>query len=115
MAKEFAKKFYNSKRWKRCRNSYIANRIMIDGGLCEECHKELGYILHHKITLTQSNIDNPDISLNHDNLMYVCKDCHDKYEGHGVCNSKVGLLVMFDEQGQPISIRDIDKEESGCI
>lgn len=112
MAREFAKAFYNSKKWKRCRESYIAQRTMIDGGLCEECHKELGYILHHKITLTSDNISDPEIALNHNNLMYVCKDCHDEYEGHGVGHSKVKLLVKFDEYGQPVSIRDIDKNNN---
>lgn len=35
MAKEFARAFYNSKRWKDCRRAYIAKRISIDGGMCE--------------------------------------------------------------------------------
>ncbi len=38
MAKGFAKIFYNSARWKRCRDSYIQQRRIIDGGMCEECH-----------------------------------------------------------------------------
>lgn len=46
MAKEWAKPFYNSKQWKQCRKSYIAHRISIDGGMCEHCHRELGYIDH---------------------------------------------------------------------
>lgn len=63
MAKDFAKKFYMGKAWKKCRQSYIAERIRIDGGMCEECHKNLGYIIHHKVALTPQNIDNPDITL----------------------------------------------------
>ena len=56
MAKEFARAFYNSKRWKDCRRAYIAKRISIDGGMCETCHEVPGYIVHHKIELTPDNI-----------------------------------------------------------
>ncbi|MGO5053575.1 hypothetical protein ACTQ6A_13905 [Lachnospiraceae bacterium LCP25S3_G4] len=101
MAREFAKKFYKSKTWRACRESYISKRIQIDGGLCEKCKDNVGYILHHKITLTPSNISDPDIALNHCNLMYVCKECHDEFEGHGL-NKKEKCICMFDENGQPI-------------
>lgn len=109
MAKEYAKPFYNSKKWKKCKESYIANRIMIDGGLCEECHEAAGYIVHHKINLTVDNIKDPDVALNHNYLEYVCKKCHDQFDGHGVGNkNKYKPLFAFDEQGQPISLREID-------
>lgn len=110
MAQEWAKSFYKTAKWIKCRKGYIANRLLIDGGLCEECKKESGYILHHKTLLTPNNIDNPEISLNWDNLEYVCKDCHDMFDGHGL-NKAADLLVRFDSNGQPISLRDIDKEE----
>lgn len=103
--KEFAKKFYKSKAWSNCRRAYISKRLQIDGGLCEECKQEQGYIVHHKILLTQENIDNPAVTLNHSLLEYVCKDCHDKFDGHGF-NSKP-LLCGFDEDGQPIDGRKI--------
>lgn len=103
MAKDWAKQFLNSKRWLACRNSYISKRLTIDGGLCEKCHKEFGYIVHHKITLTEQNINNPNISLNHELLSYECKDCHDWepghfYEAHGIKRSR----CVFDENGNPI-------------
>lgn len=75
--KQWAEKFYQSTVWKRCRNLYIQNRINIDGGLCERCHKKIGYIVHHKIYLTQLNIANPSISLSLENLEYLCHQCHD--------------------------------------
>ncbi len=78
MAKEFAKKFYNSKAWKECRQSYIDKRIAIDGGMCEHCKNELGYIVDHKEELTPDNIDNPYITLNHDNFQYLGLICHNK-------------------------------------
>ena len=112
MAKEWAKAFYKSAKWFKCKNAYIKYRIQIDGGLCEECHDKPGYIVHHKTALTPENIMNPEISLNHYNLEYVCKDCHDAFEGHGVGNpNKIKPLCRFDENGQPISLRTIDKIE----
>lgn len=96
MAKSWAKAFYNSKAWRRCRDSYIAQRTLEDGGLCEICREELGYIVHHVRELTPSNISDPNISLNHSNLRYVCKKCHDKE--HGVfCESE--REYFFDESG----------------
>lgn len=109
MAKDYAKAFYNSKRWQQCRDSYIAYRISVDGGVCEECGRQQGYIVHHKVALTQSNINDPNVSLDHKKMKYVCKECHDKYEGHGVGHGKVQPLCIFDESGQPISIRTIDR------
>lgn len=109
MAKEFAKAFYNSKKWWKCKQSYINKRIMIDGGLCEECRQKPGYIVHHKINLTSDNISNPEISLNHKLLEYVCKDCHDLFEGHGL-NKGTKPLCTFDENGQPVSLREIDRK-----
>lgn len=104
--KDFAKRFYRSKRWEACRRAYIARRIQIDGGLCEECHDEQGYIVHHRVVLTPENINDPSIALNHSLLAYVCKACHDKYDGHGVDKRKK-LLCGFDQNGQPIDKRKI--------
>lgn len=96
--KDFAEHFYKSKAWKDCRKSYIAKRVAIDTGLCERCHKLAGYILHHKITLTPLNINDPDITLNHCNLMYVCKPCHDLIHDDLIH----GEHIHFDEQGRII-------------
>ena len=109
MAQSWAKPFYNSIRWQRCRDSFIQKRVLIDGGLCQECHNVPGEIVHHKIVLTARNIDDETISLNHDNLMYVCHDCHDSFEGHGIGgHGKIRPLCMFTEDGQPVSLREID-------
>jgi len=35
-----------------------------------------GLIVHHKIHLDPSNINNPDITLNWDRMEYLCLDCH---------------------------------------
>ena len=108
MAQEWARNFYKSIKWVRCRNAYIQHRIMTDGGVCEECHNNPGYIVHHKVILTANNISDPEISLNNSNLEYVCKSCHDLFEGHGIHHT-AAPLCRFDTDGQPISLRDIDR------
>lgn len=109
MAKEWAKAFYKSKAWQRCRQAYIDQRIGVDGGLCEECQDAPGYIVHHEILLTRENLNNPEVSLNHEHMKYVCKKCHDEYEGHGF-HKGVRPLCKFDKDGQPISLREIDRQ-----
>ena len=106
MAKGFAKKFYNSKVWARCRDSYINDRILIDGGLCEVCGKKPGKIVHHKVMLTPANISNPEVALNHDMLRFECKECHDKEEDHfNDSRKEKKLLCSFDKDGNPVPIR----------
>lgn len=102
MAKEFAKAFYKSKAWRICRESYISKRRMVDGGMCERCKKELGYILHHRIKLTPMNIKDPYISLNYCNLEYVCKKCHDNEHYYDIYGEETKPRCIFDKDGQPI-------------
>ena len=73
----------------------------IDGGLCEECRDKPGYIVHHKRALTPDNITDPDVSLSYSNLEFVCKDCHDQFDGHGVAKS-LTQKIFFDAAGDPI-------------
>lgn len=100
--KDFAKKFYMSKAWQKCRAAYIAKRIAIDGGVCQVCGREQGFIVHHIVALTEKNIRNPRVALNHNNLRYECKQCHDDEEGHYLDGKGIKRLVcIFDENGQP--------------
>ena len=50
------------------------------GGLCELCLKEGKYTpadaVHHIRPLNPGNINDPEITLNFDNLMAVCRECH---------------------------------------
>lgn len=93
MAREFAKSFYKSKQWQKCRAAYIAKRKAIDGGMCESCHERPGYIVHHKIELTPENINDPDVALGHGNLKYDCTECHNRENGRG--NHDVPGLVQY--------------------
>ncbi|KSU89821.1 MULTISPECIES: HNH endonuclease [Priestia] len=93
--KPFAKKFYKSSAWLKCRAAYIKMRH----GLCERCSGP-GKIVHHKEYLTPDNIDDPNITLNFNKLEYLCQDCHNKehHEKHGVTVQG----VIFDESGMPV-------------
>lgn len=78
MAQEFAESFYKSKMWQHCRESYIKSV----GGLCEDCYSKgiikSGSIVHHIKHISKENINDPSITLDWNNLRYVCRDCHAK-------------------------------------
>lgn len=99
MARPFAYRFYKSNAWKQCRASFIAERTAIDGGMCMRCHEEPGYIVHHKVYLGPENIDDPFVSLNHDNLEYLCLSCHSLEHN----SENKPLKCAFDEKGRPIA------------
>lgn len=78
---EWAKRFYKSKQWQKCRAGYIKSV----GGLCERCRARglivPGEIVHHKVHLNPQNILEPGITMAWDNLEYLCRDCHAKVHG----------------------------------
>jgi len=73
---ETIRQFYDSREWKSCRQSFVKYRK----GLCERCLAkgliEVGTEVHHKKRLTKGNINNPEITLNFDNLELLCSKCH---------------------------------------
>lgn len=75
---EWAQKFYKSTKWQRCRKAYINS---LPTNLCERCELQIGTIVHHKKWLTKYNIDDPTVTLNWDNLILVCYDCHAQIHG----------------------------------
>lgn len=97
---EGASRFFNSKAWIKCRASYI---IKVNA-LCENCLKhnriKTGDILHHKVHLNASNVRNPEIALNHDNLIFLCQSCHNSI--HGKAESATAEGLYFNENGELI-------------
>lgn len=97
--KPWAEKFYSSEDWKKTRLSYLDTQLH----LCERCstieNPIPAKIVHHKTYLTRSNINDPNISLNHDNLEALCQDCHNK-EHH---KEESKLKYKFDEDGNIIA------------
>ena len=93
MAKEWARKFYNSKAWKDMR-AYVLHRDLYTcpcGARATE--------VHHIIELTPENINDPNIALNPENLQSLCHECHDK-ETKG--QSDIVMGYAFDENGMPV-------------
>lgn len=103
--KPFARRFYSSKAWQRTRAAYAKSR----GNLCELCLAKGLFnpceIVHHKVALTPDNIDDPNITLNWDNLQCVCRDCHAAI--HGYYNGRRGkhLRYSLDELGR-VTVRE---------
>lgn len=97
MARKFAKSFYNSKAWKECQKAFKAYKL----GICERCGSASGTEVHHKIKLTEDNINDPQVTLNFDNLELLCQTCHAQHH-----NRKHGFVrddVCFDEFGDLIA------------
>ena len=76
--KEYAKDFYKSDAWKKARVAVIKRA----NGLCERCRAagqyKPGVIVHHKKYITPGNIHDARVTLDLNNLEYVCEDCHNK-------------------------------------
>ena len=97
MARSTDKSFYNSKRWIDCREAYLASQ----NHFCERCRAKGIYeparVVHHKIYLTNENVNDPSISLSFDNLEALCQECHNN-EHHG----DHGKRYKVDEAGNLI-------------
>jgi 5-methylcytosine-specific restriction endonuclease McrA len=89
--REFARGFYKSSAWRKCRQAYIVSVH----GLCERCSAG-GKIVHHKIYLNEQNIHDVSVTLNHEHLELLCQECHNIEHMHKGAISK-GLL--FDSNG----------------
>jgi 5-methylcytosine-specific restriction endonuclease McrA len=97
MAKEFAKRFYKSAAWKKCRDAYFKSKY----GLCERCAGP-GKIVHHLKYITPENINDPEITLSFSNLELLCQDCHNKE--HHEKNSVTVYGLKFSANGELIQI-----------
>ena len=94
MAKQWADKFYHSKQWKDCRKIVLHR----DRYTCSHCYSRATEV-HHITELTPQNINDVSVSLNPDNLMSLCHDCHTKVtQGYGDTD------YIFDDEGQVIKI-----------
>lgn len=94
-------KFYNSAAWRKLAKHYAQSK----GWVCECCHnKNVDYEkpiygqlhCHHKTELTEENINDPEVALNEDNLILLCRVCHNKQHGE---NEVLASDLYFDEQG----------------
>lgn len=106
--KEYATAFYTSAAWEKCRKAYAKSV----GGLCEVCLSKgiytPGKIVHHKIHITPENINDPNITLNWDNLCLVCVQCHNKIHEYDINPNKKRKRYEVDEFGR-VTIPLLDK------
>jgi len=67
-------------------NAWYAVRAFVifrDKGICQYCKRYIleGYIhVHHKVPLTEANVNDPEISLNPKLLISVHSKCHNSIE-----------------------------------
>lgn len=74
--KPYAEQFYKSATWVKTSKAYTKSV----GGLCERCRSRgiirAGELVHHITHISPENIHDESVTLNWDNLMLVCRDCH---------------------------------------
>lgn len=99
MSEVWAKKFYNSAAWIKVRKLVLIR----DHHCCVWCG-DAGNEVDHIIELTQSNIDDPLISINMRNLRTLCGNCHNRRHGRFEETSGVSNGYMFDDYGNIIKI-----------
>ena len=83
--------FYKSNEWQLARQIKITQV----NGKCERCGKP-GQEVHHIRRLNVNNIKDVSVSLDQNNLEFLCKDCHNKE--HKRFSSK----QLFDSEGNLI-------------
>lgn len=66
-----ADKLYTSSKWARVRRAYLAKQNYI----CERCGRP-AVVVHHRNYLTAQNMNDPNVTLNFDNLEALCLECH---------------------------------------
>ena len=90
------KSFYKSKEWRKCRDGFMSSKNYV----CERCN-DVASICHHKIYINALNVDDPNITLNWDNLEALCQTCHNQ-EHFKTKSTDEGL--RFDKEGNIIKI-----------
>lgn len=95
--KEYARGFYNSKAWRDTQRAYMQSQNYV----CERCGRP-AVIVHHKTYITPTNINDPNITLNWDNLEALCQTCHQHEHFKEKGATAEGL--MFDDKGNIVKI-----------
>lgn len=94
------KSFYSSESWQQFRTAIIAER----GPVCQKCKKVIANsfdcILHHTKELSPENVIDYNISLNPENILIVCHDCHDKVHIRFGYQPEHKVYIIF---GSPLS------------
>ena len=97
MAKDFAKSFYNSKRWRSCRKEVLRRDLYTCVYCCARAEE-----VHHIQELTPENINDANIALNPDNLVALCGNCHKKITKGSTGDLQEGYV--FDDEGNVVRV-----------
>lgn len=96
--------FYRSKEWQKLLKALKLERVDDEGQIiCEYCHKPItrayDIIGHHKVELTEENVNDFNISLNPENIAFVHHKCHN------LIHNKLGYSrrQVFLVYGSPLS------------
>ena len=98
--------FYKSKEWLSFREIFINDMTdAVTGDVyCSHCHKVIlnknDLIVHHKIELTDENVNDYNISLNPDNVEIICFNCHNKHHRRFGYENKKNVYLVW---GAPCS------------
>lgn len=96
MAQIWSDPFYHSPEWIKVRE-FVRMR---DRYTCQKCGRPMQEV-HHKIHLSKENIWDPKITLNPDNLISLCRDCHFRqHEEDAGRGQAVEKGFHFDDHGQ---------------
>ena len=110
MAKDYAKTFYDSALWGRIREGVL----MRDRYTCRICGRPAQEV-HHIVHITENNINDTNITINPNNLLSLCRDCHCRQHDadRGDSNRKQGERTSrrelregfrFDSNGQLVRV-----------
>lgn len=100
------KSFYKSEQWELFRDNVIYQRTNKSTMKvhCARCGKELNKrydtVVHHKIELTEQNVNDYNISLNPDNVEVICFNCHNKEHARFGHEAKKKVYIVY---GSPLS------------
>ena len=120
---ESTAQFYRGKDWENCK-AQVTNERLKDGALyCEHCGKIIlksfnpkernnkgAIVYHHKIELTNTNVNDASISINPKNIMVVHWQCHNeihnRFNGNNKPEKKVYIVTGASCSGKTTWVRD---------
>lgn len=111
--------FYKSRDWVNLVQVIRLERVNSEGQLiCEYCDKPIiakyDCIGHHKIELTEANVDDANIALNPDNIMLVHHRCHNKIHNKLSYSQHVYLVYGSPLSGKNTFVKD-NMDVGDCI
>lgn len=111
--------FYKSRDWVNLMQVIRLERVNLEGQLiCEYCGKPIiakyDCIGHHKIELTEANVDDANIALNPDNIMLVHHRCHNKIHNKLSYSRHVYLVYGSPLSGKNTFVKD-NMDAGDCI